>query len=196
MYLDQIKLTKKGWGLLMLFIALAGVLLSGCETTSSGYNRIAPYYRQYSNTSFQSPRPATTVRILEYSRAEMSFDKLADIGASYVSKGYELLGHASFDGQMVPPHELQQFVGSVGGDLVIRVSDPSGSRRLSRMAPAYYTPSSTSYSSANLQDASGRTVGYGSSETRIPSTTTYARQSFDMPTFAQQIVVLRSGSAQ
>jgi hypothetical protein len=196
-------------------IGALAVAMCGCITTNP---QLAKVYEPMDAQLKQKRLPASGVRIIGFNSKEGSPAKAEKLLSPYMKKRYVKLGHASFTGPAVSEEELKQFAASVGGDLVFFTGEFLEMRQGSRMVVGSYTPPSVSYTTGS---ASGSSFGSGSGTVRTPygpasfnttatgssyanaqattfnpGTTTYVRENFAQPVFAQHFTIFQSPEAQ
>jgi hypothetical protein len=188
-------------------LILACVALSGCASSDK---ELMKFWEPAEAGLVCKKIPAVNVRL---ENAPFKPPTESEVKA-YMRQGYSYLGSIAVVGPMISNERIRKFVADRGGDHVIRKSMYAGEETGSRMVVGSYTPgtvaSSNSLFNGSVNTSSSGSVygsggsaywngnnnsqisGTGTTSTYIPGQTTYVRENFRYPVFAQAFTVLQS----
>ncbi len=167
----------------------------------------------------QVSQPASAIRIVDIPANKdvaRQIDRMSkDLIQNKTTFG---LGEAKFIGPLQSDNEVRRFAGSVGGDLVLRSSAFVGMESGSRMVLGSYTTPTVSYTAGYATGtssgstsitgqtpfgplsasalSSGTSTAYGNTATYTSGQSTYVRESYQYPVYAQALIVFATPRAQ
>lgn len=167
----------------------------------------------------QVAQPASAVRIVDIPATKnvgKQIDRTSrDLMQNKTTFG---LGEAKFIGPLQPDDEVRRFAGSVGGALVLRTSAFVGMESGSRMVLGSYTTPVVSYTAGYATGSvsgstaltgqtpsgpltanalsTGTSTTYGNAATYTSGQSTYVRESYQYPVYAQALIVFTTPRAQ
>lgn len=197
------------------FLIPLSVWVSGCATTSP----IAKFYATYPGMPDQVTQAASSVQIVDIPANKEVGRKIDRMSKDLIQNKTTFgLGEAKFIGPLQRDDEVRRFAASVGGDLVLRTSAFVGMESGSRMVLGSYTTPTVSYTAGYATSASsgstaitgqtpfgpltanalssGTSTAYGNAATYTSGESTYVRESYQYPVYAQALLVFTTPRAQ
>jgi hypothetical protein len=189
-----------------LIILLLALLLSSCQAPN-------PLSSHWTGEKWKRISEKNLIRVVDLKPNE----KNKDLFSSMKKSGYGRAGYAEFRGENLSFDEIRNFAASIGSDYVYKAAWAPEIQQRSQLVISSYTPASTvtsyasgqatanynqnssiytPYGNANIKSqGTANAYGQASSNTYIPSSTTYTRDNYNVLVTNQLYIFWVSPSA-